>query len=154
MQPVMEQKIQEDKLKNKNTEENFEYSVNSKIEIDRELFNQKLGLYIEKLKERNSMNLASALQNAEVHFNHNKLVLLLENEILKQLAEREMNLLPFLREQLNTPELFWELGVSEKPQSSGNAIPYTNEEKLTEMSKKNPNLTKLQEIFKTRIIYD
>lgn len=148
------EKRQAEKEKKSGQEENFNYSINPNINIDAQKFEQVLKHYIERLKKANRMNLASALQNGKGIFQHNKLSFSLENELLKQMVEKETDLLPYLRENLAVPEIFWELGVDETLSPVRSEVPYTNEEKLSEMAKKNPNLRKLQEIFRTRIIYD
>ncbi|MEZ4830084.1 MAG: hypothetical protein R3C61_27945 [Bacteroidia bacterium] len=152
-QNAMEE-LQAEKEKKAGREENFSYSVNPNVEIDSEKFNQVLKNYIERLKQANRMNLASALQNGRAVFVHNKLSFSLENELLKQMVEKETDLLPYLRNQLAVPEIFWELSVDETLAPRRKEVPYTNEEKLSEMARNNPSIRKLQEIFRTRIIYD
>ncbi|MDX2249808.1 MAG: hypothetical protein SF052_23695 [Bacteroidia bacterium] len=148
------EKLQAEKEKKSIQEENFSYSVNPNIEIDLVKFEQVLQTYTEILKKANRMNLASALLNGRAVFEHNKLIFSLENELLKQMVEKETDLLPYLRQNLNVAEIFWELKVDESLTPVRSHTPYTNEEKLSEMTKKNPNLKRLQEIFRTRIIYD
>ena len=154
MEEVLTKKIEEEK-KNQNTEEEFTgYEVNPSIEVDASRFSQALDQYIGKLKSGGRMNLASALENGRYEFEHNKFRFYTENEILKQMLERESDLLPHLRQMTGVNELFWELLIDETQKDNRKNIPYTNEEKLKEMGNKNPSLKKLQEIFKTRIIYD
>ncbi|MEZ4773120.1 MAG: hypothetical protein R3D00_08050 [Bacteroidia bacterium] len=148
------EKLQAEKEKKSGQEENFSYSINPNIDIDGKKFEQVLKNYIEILKKGNRMNLASALQNGKAVLTHNKLSFSLENELLKQMVEKETDLLPYLRTNLSVNEIFWELSVDESLSPARKEIPYTNEEKLSEMARKNPSLRKLQEIFRTRIIYD
>jgi hypothetical protein len=60
---------------------------------------------------------------------------------------------PFLRTEIQLPELFIELKVDDTQKDPQHDIPYTDEEKLREMGKKNQVLVRFQEIFKARIIY-
>ena len=100
------------------------------------------------------MNLASCLQEGKTLLTHNHWTLTLENGLLKGMLDREKEgILLFLRQELQVPELYLTIKVDERSQNTKASKPYTNEEKLKEMVQKNPSLKKLQEIFKTRIIY-
>ena len=142
-------------LKNSQVEEEAAtYQVNNSIQIDEQSFQKLLNQYIEKLKAQNSMNLASCLQEGKTNLTHNHWTLTLENGLLKGMLDREKEgILLFLRQELQVPELYLTIEIDENPQNVKAKKPYTNEEKLKEMAQKNPSLKKLQEIFKTRIIY-
>ncbi|RMG23985.1 MAG: hypothetical protein D6730_13390 [Bacteroidetes bacterium] len=130
------------------------YQLNPAVELDKQQFEAALNTYIEQLKASNKMNLASGLQASKSSFRHNEWTLSLGSEIFKNMLEREReNLLLFLREKLQIPDLYVRLQIDESLQQSREHKPYTQEEKLKEMARKNPSVKKLQEIFKTRIIY-
>lgn len=130
------------------------YQLNQQITIDQQRFEQLINSYTDSLKQQNKMNLASGLQQGKSTLKHNHWTLRLSNEVMKGMLEREKEgLLIFLREKLQIPDLYLTVEVDESEQSVNERKPYTNEEKLKEMSIKNPSLKKLQKIFKTRIIY-
>lgn len=100
------------------------------------------------------MNLASCLQEGKTKLTNNHWTLTLANGLLKGMLDKEKEgILLFLRQKLQVPELYLSIEIDEKQQNAQASKPYTNEEKLKEMALKNPSLKKLQEIFKTRIIY-
>jgi hypothetical protein len=154
MEEVLSQKIEEEKKKQDRVDETTGFEVNPAITVNEDAFKQALKGYVERVKTSKRMNVASALENGRYEFEHNKFRFYTENEILKQMLERESDFLPYMRQTTGVSELFWELKIDESQKDNLKTIPYTNEEKLREMGNKNPSLKKLQEIFKTRIIYD
>lgn len=135
------------------TDETTVYEINPDIQVDQAVFEAAFAEYLHKLSEQNSMNLMAILQNGTSTWEHNKWMLAVESELSRNLLEREKEIIPFMREKLNVPELFWELSINPELQSKQQNIPYSDEGKLKEMVNKNPALRRLQEIFKTRIIY-
>jgi DNA polymerase III subunit gamma/tau len=135
-------------------EEDIRFGVNPHVQIDETQFKAALGKFAENARQNNKMNLVSAFQHPIYELNHNQWTLKVENEIIKSVVERERDaLLPFLRNTLNVPDLFMELEIDTQFKHPDAVMPYTEEEKLAVMTKRNPSLKKLQEIFKTRIIY-
>lgn len=152
MASVLEAKKAE--LKEQNAQdENRVYTVNPEVHIADERFQKALMSYADELEANNRMNLASILREGETELYHNQWTFTLKDDLHKDLIVREAGLVPYLRKQLETPDLFVEFRVSENLDQKELERPYTDDQKLREMSKKNPSLEKLQEIFKTRIIY-
>ncbi|MDP5169847.1 MAG: hypothetical protein NWR72_06355 [Bacteroidia bacterium] len=138
---------------NKAEEEQVSYSLNEAIHIPKEKFDKALAGLIEQLQGENKMNLASAIKEGKTELLHNRWSLAVANEVLFQIVEREKDLLPYLRDQLEVSELFLALTVDSSGANDTSARPYTEEQKLKVMTEENPALKRLQEIFKTRIIY-
>ena len=123
------------------------------ISIDYEKFLQSLHGYTQQLQSQNRMNQAVALTEAEHELKGNAWYCQVKNDLSEKLISQDKDLLPFMRNQLNTPELFMELTISEIEIEQKSNIPYTPEEKLKAMAEKNPTLKKLMELFNARIIY-
>jgi hypothetical protein len=152
MQSVIEQKKNELKEQS-GPEEHRVYEINPNLSIDQAQFSQALHAYAQRLEQENRMNVAAILKEGRSEFEHNKWVFTVHGDLQQNLIAREGALVPFLRETLQLPELFIELKVDEAQIAQQDQIPYTDEEKLREMGKRNPTLVKFQEIFKARIIY-
>ncbi|MEL7342317.1 MAG: hypothetical protein AAGM67_17675, partial [Bacteroidota bacterium] len=129
------------------------YDINPSVTLAQEQFISILQQYIEYLKGSGKMNFASALEHGETRLEHNCWHYSVSNELSRQVIEKEKALLPYLRQQTGVKDLFLKLVVDEKVKRPEESIPYSPEEKLKVMGEKNPALNKLQEIFKTRIIY-
>ncbi|MDX2284360.1 MAG: hypothetical protein NW241_09370 [Bacteroidia bacterium] len=129
------------------------YTVNPAVQIDPQALKNALDAYAAQQKLRHNMTLASALEHGSSGLHHNRWRLAVDNEIYLQKVDQDKDLLPYLRQQLGAPDLYLELSIRPPDESRREAVPYTNEAKLAEMSQRNPALRKLQEIFKTRIIY-
>lgn len=99
------------------------------------------------------MNLASAIREGKNQLHHNQWTLEVANDVLLQIVRRETGLLPRMRAKLGVNELFMELRVDPSLVSQATDRPYTEEQKLKVMTDENEALKRLQEIFKTRIIY-
>lgn len=99
------------------------------------------------------MNLASAIKEGNNQILHNRWTLEVANDVLLQIVKRETDLLPRMRSNLEVNELFMDLRVDPKLVTQSSDKPYTEEQKLKVMSEENDALKRLQEIFKTRIIY-
>lgn len=84
---------------------------------------------------------------------HNQWKVKLSNDLQKSLLEKDQDLLPFLRSRLQVPNLYLEMEISAVYVDPKDSLPYTDEEKLEAMTKRNPVLKDLQKDFKTRIIY-
>lgn len=135
-------------------EEDIDYSLNPAVQIDKSLFDTAIAEFAETAKQSNKMNLKSAFQNPEYSLNHNHWTLKVENTIIFNVVEREKeSLLPFMRNRLKVPDLFMDMEIESNHTRPDEVMPYTEEEKLNVMTSKNPSLKRLQEIFKTRIIY-
>lgn len=154
MNQQIRQKIAEESEKQTDKDEPVSFDINPQVEVDPERLQSILLEYSAQLKEQNKMNLASILENGTTTLEHNKWRFSVENDLLKGMLEREQDLLPYLREKLQVPDLFGEYFVDESNGQNQTNIPYTNEEKLLEMSKENPQLEQFQKIFNTRIIYE
>ena len=152
MQSVIEQKKHELKEKS-GPEEHRVYEINPALSIDADRFVTALHQYAHRLEAENRMNVAAILKEGRSDFEHNKWIFTVQGDLQQNLIGRESELVPFLREALQTPELFIELKVDETQTAQQDQIPYTDEEKLREMGKRNRTLVKFQEIFKARIIY-
>ncbi len=152
MQADLEKKAAEAKARYAQDEQ-VTYSVNPAVQVDEGDFQTALSQYAERLKAINKMNLASILLNGKTTFTHNRWEFVVENELQLGMIEKEKALLPFLREQLKVVDLFLQLSYNEEAARQADMIPYTDDEKLKVMSDSNPALRRLQEIFKTRIIY-
>lgn len=129
------------------------YSLDAQLHIDEQIFQQALMSYADRIEAENRMNVASILREGKTELHHNRWTFTVQGELQENLMMRETELVPFLREYIQLPELFVELKVAKEQIAQQDQIPYTDEEKLREMGKKNPVLAKFQEIFKTRIIY-
>ncbi|GAB4426632.1 MAG: hypothetical protein OHK0039_44700 [Bacteroidia bacterium] len=152
LQATLDEQIAAEKARNKNNETTRVYALDPSVTIDPTAFAAALNAYADMLQAQNRMNLASVLRNGRTELDHNCWRFTAESEILRNMVDREKDLLPYLRERLGVPELYGEFLIdSSKAQETH--IPYTNEEKLREMARENPTLSKFQEIFKTRIIY-
>lgn len=100
------------------------------------------------------MTLASILEECASTLEHNCWRVCLHNELQQQMLDRDRSqVLPFLRGRLGCPELFLEIQLDEASAPAPSASLYTPEEKLRELSRRHPELKRLQEIFNTRIIY-
>jgi len=152
MQSVIEQKKNELKEKS-GPEEHRVYEINPALSIDPDKFAVALQRYAQRLEAENRMNVAAILKEGRSEFEHNKWIFTVQGDLQQNLLGREGELVPFLREALQMPELFIELKVDEAQVAQQDRIPYTDEEKLREMGKRNHTLVKFQEIFKARIIY-
>jgi len=151
MQSTLEAKKRE--LKAQAQEEPKTYEINPEIEIDFTHFCQELEECARQQEAANRINLASILRNGESELYHNRWTFNVQDDLQKNIVEREGDILPYLRKKLNVPELFVEFKVTPDEDQKQENIPYTDDQKLREMGKTNPVLSKLQEIFKTRIIY-
>ncbi len=152
MHNVLEAKKAELKEKN-GQDETRVYEVNPAIHIEQEKFQANLMEFAKRLEAENKMNLASILKDGRTTLHHNRWTFALQDDLHKNMIEREDSLVPFMREALHTPELFVEFVVEVDPEKAKKELPYTDDAKLKEMGKINPNLEDLQKIFKTRIIY-
>ena len=99
------------------------------------------------------MNQAMALTEAAHKLKGNAWYCTVNNDLSEKLISHDKELLPFMRRQLDTPELFVEISISESVPDQHPQNPYTPEEKLKAMAEKNPTLKKLMELFNARIIY-
>lgn len=143
-------KNKQDDAHNKETD----YTLDERVVVDSHLFEEALAEYVDKLKDANKTILAVALQKPRYFFNYNMLRLTLTNQLLPDLIAREQELLPFLRKKLQVPNLFLEIEIDASYVDPQDEKPYTDEEKLVAMRKKNPAIEALQAAFKTRIVYD
>ncbi|MEM9987745.1 MAG: hypothetical protein AAF804_21860, partial [Bacteroidota bacterium] len=143
MQNVLEAKKAELKEKN-GAEETRVYVINSTIQIEKEKFQAALAEFAKSLEAENKMNLASILKDGRTTLHHNRWTFALQDDLHKNMIEREDSLVPFMREALNTPELFVEFVVEIDPERAEKALPYTDDEKLKEMGKINPSLEEFQ----------
>jgi len=134
-------------------EETRVYEKDASIHIDEKELTQALESYAKILEGQNKMNLASIIREGTSELEHNYWSFKVDSELQRDMLAREPEMLSFLREQLQQPELFGDIVVDTKNSDSQKHTPYTDEEKLREMAQNNPNLASLQEIFKTRIIY-
>jgi len=153
MRSHIEEKIAEEAANNPQQEEVQSYDINPAVNIDTQAFQEQLLAFAAQVKEQGRIQLASILENGHSTFEHNAWTFTVENDLMLSFLEKEQELLPFLRRGLGVADLFWKLRVDPKYVNPEDKIPYTNEDKLKEMARKNPSLGKLQEIFKTRIIY-
>ena len=153
MRSQIEEKIAEEAALQPATDEVLTFAINPAVTVDPEAFQTQLLRLAAQFKADNRIQLASILENGHSSFQHNQWTFSVENDLMRSFLEREQEILPFLRQQLRIPDLFWEIQVDAQYVNPQDKIPYTNEEKLKEMARKNPNLGQLQEIFKTRIIY-
>lgn len=154
MNSHIRQKIAEESENQPKVEEAVVFEINPAVTIDPDKLQEALLHYAKQLKAENKMNLASILENGESTLTHNQWRFSIESDLLKDMIDREQELLPYLRKKLGVPDLIGEYYVKEPEQGAETKIPYTNEEKLLEMGKKNPTLEQMQKIFNTRIIYD
>lgn len=152
MSSVLEEKKTELKKQSEQEEQRI-YEVNPALSVDQAAFAQALQGYAERLEQDNRMNVAAILKDGRSEFEHNKWIFTVQGDLQQNLIARESELVPFLREAIQLPELFIELKVDDSQITPQDQIPYTDEEKLREMGKQNPTLMKFQEIFKARIIY-
>lgn len=134
-------------------EEEVEYSLNPEINIPQEQFESALQELIHKVQEEGKMNMASAIREGKNTLHHNQWTLEVANDVLLKIVKREKALMPYMREKLSVMELFMDLKVDATLVSSKSDKPYTEEQKLKVMTDENEALKRLQEIFKTRIIY-
>lgn len=153
MDSFLQKKLEEVKAEKANREQMVEYKVNPQSKVDEEQFQQAIAKYCESLKAQNKMNLVSILTKGKSQFNFNEWNFVVENEIEMGWLEREKELLPFLRKEIGTADLFMKCKVEETYKNERDKIPYTDEDKLTAMGEKSPGLLDLQRIFKTRIVY-
>ena len=153
MEASLNQKIAESQQGKEEEEEEKVFEINPDITINKELFDQALLEFTEKLKNQHKMNLVSAIQNGRTELKHNQWRFFVENEVCVKILRQERDLLPFLREKTQVLTLFLDLQVDPNYTNPRDLIPYTQEEKLQELAKRNESIKKLQEIFKTRIIY-
>ena len=126
---------------------------NPDISIDKEAFLKYLHVYVNQLQTQNRMNQAVALTDAEHQLEGNLWKCLVKNDLSERLISQDKDLLPYLRDQLNIPQLFLEVEISEAIADENSSQPYTPEEKLKAMTEKNPSLKKLMKLFNARIIY-
>lgn len=135
-------------------EEPASYQLNPAISLPEADFRRHLGEYVAQLQAANRMTLASILEECPSTLEHNRWRVQLHNELQQQILDRDRTqVLPFLRERLRCPELFLEIQLDEAAAPAPSTSLYTPEEKLRELSRRYPELQKLQEIFNTRIIY-
>jgi DNA polymerase-3 subunit gamma/tau len=129
------------------------YQLDPSIHPDPVLFKQALDAYAIRLRKADKINLATVLENLQYTLNHNRIEIRLGNQVQFNLLEREVDLISFLRIELQIPSLFSDFQVDEQKPSDADSRPYTEEEKLLEMAKRNESVGILLDIFKTRIIY-
>lgn len=134
-------------------DEPVEYSLNPAITIPEDRFRQELAKLVSWIQQSGKMNLASAIKEGNNQILHNRWTLEVANDVLLQIVKRETDLLPRMRSNLEVNELFMDLRVDPKLVTQSSDKPYTEEQKLKVMSEENDALKRLQEIFKTRIIY-
>ena len=130
------------------------YELDHSIQISEEKFSQALEFYVKKLHEAGKTILTAALQSPKYTLTANKWELSVTNQLLPDLLQRETELLPYLRTTLGVSNLFMEVLVDESYENPHDARPYTDEEKLAAMAKKNPSVESLMSTFKTRIAYE
>lgn len=134
-------------------EEEVEYSLNSGINIPQEQFDAVLKDLVDKVQNEGKMNMASAIREGKNTIYHNQWTLEVANDVLLKIVRREKGLMPYMREKLSVLELFMNLKVDDSLVTATSDRPYTEEQKLKVMTDENEALKRLQEIFKTRIIY-
>lgn len=134
-------------------EEEVEYSLNPSINIPQEQFDAALQELVHKVQEEGKMNMASAIREGKNTVHHNQWTLEVANDVLLKIVKREKALMPYMREKLSVMELFMDLKVDGSLVERTGDKPYTEEQKLKVMTDENEALKRLQEIFKTRIIY-
>lgn len=151
----LKEAVQEENKNRKDTgdsEQKKTYTIQKDIHISEVAFSEHLNKYFDILKMQNKHNLANILEASSHKFTHNCWHLTVP-EGLKLPVEKDQEMLPYLREKLHQPNLFVEIIEGAPYVNPNDQRPYTEEEKLNEMSVKNPALLELQKKFKTRIIY-
>lgn len=155
----MEAIVREEADKNKGNKENSQdeeivvYEINKEVNIKKDDFDKYLKEVVEKLKAQDKYTLASVLLEAKHSLNHNCWNCTVGDDLQLQLVQRETEIIPHFREKLGVKDFFIEVKVDSNLQKSVKYEPYTQEDKLKVLTKQNPALKKLQELFKTRIIY-
>lgn len=153
MDSLLKQKLAEARAEKDKKEESVSYEVNPQSQVDKSRFQQAIEKYCEGLKNQNKMNLVSILTKGKSTFNHNEWNFVVENDIEMGWIMKEKDLLPFLRRETGTLDLFMKCKVDETYVNERDQVPYTDEDKLTAMGTKSAGLLELQRIFKTRIVY-
>lgn len=150
----LKQAVKEDnKYKKEEKEEEVKtYTVQPDIHIDQQAFAESLQVYLTHLRSTGKMNLADIIEASQHSLKHNCWQMEVP-EGVKGMVEKDQEILPFMRKNLNQPSLFSVIQVGKVFVNPNDKKPYTEEEKLNEMSVKNPALLELQKKFKTRIIY-
>lgn len=129
-----------------------EVKENQNISISADVFEKNLQLLYPFLATKGEDTLQSILTLAKHSLAYNKWNLTVSSELHKQMLDNKKDTcILFMREKLNVADLFWEVTVDASLIPS-QLQPFTQQEKIQEMVRKNPNILMLQEIFKTRIV--
>jgi hypothetical protein len=151
-QAAEEKKAREALENQQNGGKEISYELDDQINIDEARFKEALASLVNLLKKENKHNLANILETCQYELQHNRWLLKVQ-AVGISLIEKNQEILPYMRKALAVPQLFWEVELAETYVNPSDTRPYTEEEKLKEMEKKNPALLNLQKRFKTRIIY-
>ncbi len=135
-------------------EKPMSFEIDPSIHIDESSFGNAIKAYQDKLTAINKINLATFISLSGKALVHNKWNCAVSNPLQKESIERDPELLPFLRQYLQIPSLYIEVTVDAALTPKEAYEPYTDEEKLKQLTIDRPAMTKLQKLFKARILYD
>lgn len=107
-----------------------------------------------QLKEGGKLNIAAILDHARHELAGNVWQVRVNSSIHKGFLDKDESLTALIRAALSAPSLYLSVQVEETIiLSAEDSLPYTEEDKLSEMKKRNPVLEALQDTFNARILY-
>lgn len=107
-----------------------------------------------QLKDLGKLNIAAILDHARHELAGNVWQVTVNSSIHKGFLDKDESLTTLIRAALSAPSLYLSVQVEETViLSAEDSLPYTEEDKLSEMKKRNPVLEALQDTFNARILY-
>lgn len=110
------------------------------VDIDEEKFGQALEALLKELSDKGNLRIASILRRDGWKLDHNKWIQTVTSQIAHRQLKEERQLVNWMRDRLNVPNLMLEIEIDEKQTTTNVEIPLTNQQKLEMMMEKNPDL--------------
>lgn len=134
---------EEEKAEEEETVTEYDESV----EIDGAAFGKAFGEIVQWLEEQNKPSLASILKLENAELDHNTWIQRVANETAYQQLDEAKTLVMMMREKLDISNVRLEIRIEKEWENRRDKLPYTTQEKLEAMTKKNPNLKDFMQRF-------
>lgn len=124
----------------KSAEEEELMAYDPTVTVDPGAFIEALDALVDKLGSEKNLRVATLLRKDAAGLDHNKWIQKVNSEISRRMLAEEKEIVNFMREKLNVPNLILEIVVEEDMVVQRELRSYSNQEKLDLMLQKNPNL--------------
>ncbi len=139
---AIKNKVAEQQAIQKAQTEQEEEKVAAK-EIDTFTFDEKWKMYLQQVTEQGKRSLHSVYKTINPSISHNKILLEVSNSSeLTQAEDDRLNLLSFLKEQLDNRSIYIEIVLAKEEKQEKTY--YTNKDKFEAMATENPALNELK----------